>query len=162
MPTSVATAMAARAFRTLYAPTSGTSNSPNGEPPRRTLNRVVAPAEAITRSLVSEVSRDAADEHARIDATVRQQPSGQRRRRRLAMRAGNHDGTRAPEKVFTDRFRQRAVQNLTIQHFFELGISARDRVADDDQIEIAGDVLGIVADQNGDTLGGEEIAHPPI
>ena len=75
-------------------------------------------------------------------AAVRQQPAGQRRRRRLAVRAGDDDRARAPQKVLADRFGQRAVANLAIEHLFELGIAARDRVADDHQIEIAGDVLG--------------------
>ena len=47
-PASVATAIAASAFRTLCAPTSGDLELPNGVPWRRTLKRVVAPAGSIS------------------------------------------------------------------------------------------------------------------
>jgi hypothetical protein len=43
-------------------------------------------ADAIARSPVAKVERDAADENRRIQVAVRQQPSGQRRRRGLAVR----------------------------------------------------------------------------
>ena len=33
------------------------------------------------------------------------------------------------------------------EHLFELDVAARDRVADDHQVEIGGDVLGVVADE---------------
>ena len=100
-------------------------------------DEVAALPDPIARAVLAEVPRDAADEHARIDAAVRQQPSGQRRRRRLAVRAGDDDRARAPEEVLANRFGQRAVADLAIEHFLELGVAARDRVADDDEVEVA-------------------------
>ena len=44
----------------------------------------------------AEVLGDAADEHARVGAAMRQQPAGQRRGGRLAVRAGNDDRARRP------------------------------------------------------------------
>ena len=83
---------------------------------------------------------------------MRQHPADQRRRRRLAVRAGDDDRARAPEELLADRFRQRAVADLAVQHRLELGVAARDRVADHHQIEFAGDVLGVVAVERADAL----------
>ena len=63
-------------------------------------HELAAAADAVA---AAEVVGDAADEHARIGAAVRQQPAGQRRRRRLAVRAGDDDRARAPEEVIADR-----------------------------------------------------------
>ena len=49
--------------------------------------------------------------------------------------------------MVANRFGQRAVANLPIEHLLELGVAARDGVADDDQVEVAGDVLGAIAAQ---------------
>ena len=76
---------------------------------------------------------------------MRQQPARQRRRRGLAVRAGDDDRPRAPEEVLADRLGQRAVADLAIEHLLELGVAARDGVADDDEVEVGGDVLGAVA-----------------
>ena len=54
------------------------------------------------------------------------------------------------------------VADLAVEDLFELGIAARDRVADDHQIQIRGDVLRLVAGQDPDPFGGEEIAHRRI
>src|SRR5581483_4719306 len=56
-----------------------------------------------------EIRRDAADEHAWIGASRGQQPSGERRRRGLAVRARDDDRPRPPEKMLADRFGQREV-----------------------------------------------------
>ena len=125
-------------------------------------HEIAALTDPVARSVIAEVSRDAADEHAGIDTAMRQQPAGERRRRRLAMRAGNDDRARTPQEVFADRLGKRAVANLSIEHFFELGVPARDRVADHDEIQITTDVLGAVADEDGHTLGSEELAHRRI
>ena len=106
-----------------------------------------------------EVLGDAADEHARIGAAVRQQPAGQRRRGRLAVRAGDDDRARCPQEVVADGLGQRAVADLPIQHFLELGVAARDGIADDDEIEVGGDVLGAVALESRDALLQQEVAH---
>ena len=58
------------------------------------------------------------------------------------MRAGDDDRSRAPEKVLADGFGQRAVPDLPVEHLLELRVAARDRVADHDEVEIAGDVIG--------------------
>ena len=55
---------------------------------------------------------------------------------------------RIPQEMIANRFRQRAVAQLSIEHRLELDIPARDRVADDHQIQRAGDVLGSVALEN--------------
>jgi hypothetical protein len=92
-------------------------------------------------------------------AAVGQHPAGQRRRRRFAVRAGDHDRACAPEKVLADGLGQRAVSNFSIEDLFELGVAARDRVADDDEIEVRRDVLGAIAREGRDAFGGEEVAH---
>ena len=96
-------------------------------------DELAAAADAVA---AAEIVGDAADEHARIGAAVRQQPAGQRRGRRLAVRAGDDDGARAPEEVIADRLGQRAIADLPVEHFLELGVAARDGVADDDEVEI--------------------------
>ena len=112
-------------------------------------HELAAAADAIA---ALEVLGDAADEHARIGAAVRQQPPGQRRRRRLAVRAGDDDRPRAPEEMVADRLGQRAVADLPVEHFLELGVAARDGVADDHQVDVGGDVRGVVALERGDAL----------
>ena len=47
--------------------------------------------------------------------------------------------------MIADRLGQRAVADLAVEHFLELRVAARDRIADDDEIEIGGDVLRAVA-----------------
>ena len=59
-----------------------------------------------------EVFGDTADEHAGIGAAVSQEPSGQRRRRGLAVSTRYDDRPRSPQKMIADGFRQRAVANL--------------------------------------------------
>ena len=125
-------------------------------------DEVAAAADAVARSAVTEVERDAADEHRRIDAAVRQQPAGQRRRRGLAVRAGEDDRARAPQEVIADRFRQRAVADLPLEHRLELRVAARDGIADDHQVDVVGDVLGGVAGGDGNALTGEKVAHRRI
>ena len=94
----------------------------------------LALADAIARAVVAEVPRDAADEHRRIRAGRGQQPPGQRRRRGLAVRAGDHDRVRVPQPLIANRFRQRRVANAAVEHGLELRVAARDGVADHDQI----------------------------
>ena len=85
-------------------------------------DEVAARADAVARALRSEIERDAADQHRRIEAAMRQQPPGQRRGRRLAVRAGEDDRSRAPEKLIANGFRQRAVADLPLEHRLELGL----------------------------------------
>jgi hypothetical protein len=116
-------------------------------------------AEPIARPLVAEVSDDAADQHARIGPAVRQQPAGQRGRRGLAVRAGNHDRARAPEKVLADGFGQRAVADLPVEHFLELRVASRDGIAHHDEIQLRADVFRPVAGERRNPFSGQKIAH---
>src|SRR5215203_5050130 len=59
-------------------------------------------------------------------------------------------------------FRQRAVPHLPLEYRLELGVAPRDGVADDDQIDLAGDVVGAVPAQRADVLSGEKRAHGRI
>src|SRR4051812_49991336 len=116
-------------------------------------------ADPIAGSLLTKVARDAADQHAGIGAAVRQQPARQRRRGRLPVRAGENNRTGAPEKMFADRLGQRAIADLSVQRLLELSVAARNRVADDDQVEITGDVLRLISDERANPFRGEEVAH---
>ena len=75
------------------------------------------------------------------------------------MGASDDDRARAPQKVLANRFGQRAEANLAIEHLFELGVAARDCVADNHQVEIAGDMVGLISCERPDSLGGQEVAH---
>ena len=75
------------------------------------------------------------------------------------MRAGNDDRARAPEKVIADGLGQRAVPDLPVQHFLELGVAAGDRVADDDKIQVGADVLRLESLEGRDLLFRQEVAH---
>jgi hypothetical protein len=122
-------------------------------------DEVAAGTHPVAGALGAEVERDAADEDRRVELAVRQQPSGQRRGRRLAMRAGEDDRSRSPEELLADRLRERAIANLPLQHAFQLGVAARDGVADDHQVDVAGDVLRRIAGHRADPLAGEKVAH---
>ena len=61
-------------------------------------DEVAALPDPVAGAVLAEIARDAADEHARIDAAVRQQPAGQRRRGRLAVRAGDARSTARPRE----------------------------------------------------------------
>ncbi|HEY6001087.1 MAG TPA: hypothetical protein VI078_17520, partial [bacterium] len=124
------------------------------------LDHEVAPAADPVAAL--EVLGDPADEHIRIRAAVRQQPPGQRGRRGLSVRAGDDDGARGPEKMIAHGFGQRAVPDLPVEDFFELHVAARDRIADDDEVEVARNVRGVVSLERGDALLDEKVAHGRI
>src|SRR5207253_161781 len=98
--------------------------------------------DAVARTGLTEVQRDSPDEHGRIETPVREQPSSQRCRRGLSMRPGHDDRSGAPEKLLANDLRQRAVPDLPFEHFFEFRIPSRDRVTNDDEVEIGGDVVG--------------------
>src|SRR5262249_2146190 len=98
-------------------------------------------SDTVARAGIAEVARDATNEHAGIDATVRQQPARQRGRRCLAVRTGDDDRARTPQEVLTNGFRKRAVADLSIEDFLELGIAARDRIADDYELYFGRDVF---------------------
>ena len=117
------------------------------------MHEVAAAAEPIA---AVEVRGDAADQHARIAPAGRQQPADQRRRRGLAVRAGDHHRSRRPQELLAHELRQRAVADLPVEHRFQFGIAARDRVADDDQVDVGGDVLGAGSRRARDALARAE------
>ena len=69
-------------------------------------DEVASLAHPVARSAFAEVQGDTPDEHAWIGARLREQPSSQRGRRRLAVRAGNDDRAGAPQKMLANGFRQ--------------------------------------------------------
>ena len=119
-------------------------------------DELASAAEAIARSVLAEVPRDAADEDAGVDAAVRQHPAGERGGGGLAVRARDDDRARAPQEMIANRFGQRAVPDLAVEDFLELRVAARDGVADDDEIDVARDVLGAIAAQHGDAFAREK------
>src|SRR5262244_832901 len=50
------------------------------------------------------------------------------------MCAGDDKRSVAGKKEFLERFRERAVRNLVVEHVFDLGIPTREGVADDDKV----------------------------
>src|SRR5438128_883728 len=62
-------------------------------------DELASAAEAVARTAVAEVRRDAADEHARINAAMGQQPARNGAGGGLAVRAGNNNRSRAPEEM---------------------------------------------------------------
>src|SRR5205085_1900349 len=97
-------------------------------------HEIAAMAHAIAGSALAQVAGDAADEHARVEPAVRQQPAGERRGRRLAMSAGDDNRSGAPQEMFPDCFGQRAVADLAIGDLLQIRGAGRDRVASADEI----------------------------
>ena len=84
--------------------------------------------------------------------SVRQQPGGQRGRGRFPVGPRNHDRARPPQKLLPNRLRKRHVADLSIEHFFDLGVAARDRVAHHDKIDVGNDVFSAVAAERRESL----------
>ena len=116
-------------------------------------------AQPVARPLLTEVQGDAADEHRWIVLRVCEQPAGERGGRRLAVRPGDDNRARAPEELLAYRLRQRAMPDLATEHLLELRVASRDGVADHDQGEVRGDVLGLVADEHGNRFPLEKRVH---
>ena len=106
-----------------------------------------------------EIVRDAADEIARVQAVVLEDPGEQRGRRRFAMRARDHERAFAADEVFAQQFRQRAMAQLVIQHVFRLRIAARDGVADHDEVRLVRQVGLGIAIHHRQFLRGQERSH---
>ena len=113
----------------------------------------------IARAVLAEVARHPANEHARIEVAAGVHPAGQRGRRRLAVRAGDHNRLRTPEELLPNELGKRAVPNFSIQHFLELGVSARDGVAHDHRSEVGGDVIGTITGKYGNAFRRQKVAH---
>ena len=92
-----------------------------------------------TRAL-AKVVRDASDEEARVEAVMLEQPCEQRRGGRLAMRAGDDERAFAAQELVLEQLRQRAVVELLPERELGLGVTARDGVADDDQVRFVREV----------------------
>ena len=80
-------------------------------------------ADPIAGAITSEVPGDPADQHSRIIAGGGEQPAGERGRGRLAMRAGNHDRIRIPQKLLANGFGQRRVPQPAIEHRFKFSVA---------------------------------------
>src|SRR5437762_7807932 len=52
--------------------------------------------------------------------------------------------------------------DFPVEDFFELRIPARERVPDNDKVDVAGDVFGFVAALDANAFRGEEVAHRRI
>src|SRR5262245_60290020 len=78
------------------------------------------------------------------------------------MRPGDDDRARAPQEVIAHRLGQRTVPDLAVEDLLELRIAARNRVADDHEIQVGRDVLRPVALECRDLLLRQEIAHRGI
>ena len=75
------------------------------------------------------------------------------------MGSGDHNGARLPEELVANHFRQRREADLAIEHFLQLGVTARDGIADDDELDVRGDALGAVPLECLDAFPRQEIAH---
>src|SRR5690242_10926891 len=113
--------VSSREVRSASAPPSAHAPTP---PAAATPPSAPAWAPAADAVTAAEVIGDAADEHARVGAAVRQQPPGQRRCGRLAVRPRDDDRARSPQEVIADRLAQRAEADLAIEDFLELGVAA--------------------------------------
>src|SRR4029434_7657483 len=103
-------------------------------------DEVASLADAVARSLRSEVERNPNDQHRWSEAALRQQPSCQRCRGRLAVRAGQDDRSGPPQEVVANRFRQRAITQLALENRLELRVTTRDGIAHHCEVDICGDV----------------------
>ena len=117
----------------------------------------------VARSLLAEVPRDAADQHARIDAAVRQQPSGQRRRGRLPVRAGDRRSTARPRGNARGSPRAASSSGSCGRALPRApGCRARSRCRRRRDRGRAVMCSGLVAGERRDALGGEKVAHRRI
>jgi hypothetical protein len=88
-----------------------------------------------------------------------EQPGQKRRDRRLAV--GAADGRHAPpgEEVLAQELRQRAVREPAVEQRLDLGVAAREGVADDRQVGRRLEVLRAVAFDDRESLSAQEVAH---
>jgi hypothetical protein len=125
-------------------------------------HKVPASPHSIARAVLAEVERDSANEQRRIEPAAREQPCGQRCRGGFAVRAGEHDRARTPEKVVANGLWQRAIAGFSFQHCFELGVAPRNRIPHYDDVDVRCDVLCRVAAERSDSLFDQKIAHRRI
>src|SRR5581483_11076190 len=64
--------------------------------------------------------------------------------------------------MIANRFGQRAETDLAVEDLFELRVAARYRIADDDEVDVGGDVFGTVPDERAYPFRRQEVAHRRI
>ena len=111
---------------------------------------------------LAEIIRNAADQVARVEAVVLENPRQQRGRRGLAVGAGDDQRTLAANEELLEQFRQRAVGQLVVQHVLGFRVAARDGVADDDEVGLVRQVLLGVAGDHLDLAVRQERGHGRI
>ena len=92
-----------------------------------------------------EIARYAADQNSRLHPRIFQQPGEDARRRRLAMRTCDGHGPAIGEQVAREPLGPRGVRDAAVEQRFDERIAATHDVADDDDIRIQLQLLGVVA-----------------
>ena len=90
---------------------------------------------------------------------VLEDPGEQRGRGRLAVRAGDDEVVRLAQEIGLQRLGQREVKALGLERRLQLRVAALDRVADDEDHVLRGQVLRLVAGLDRDALFLEEGRH---
>ena len=111
---------------------------------------------------LAEVVRDAADQEARVQPVVLEDPGQQRSGGGLAVRAGDDQRALAANEEVLQQLRQRAIAQLVVQHVLRLRVAARNGVADDDQVGLVREVLLRVARDDLDLPVRQEGGHGRI
>src|SRR6202045_725872 len=94
-------------------------------------NELFPAAKPIT---LAKVFRHASYEKIRPLACRVENPSQHRRRSGFSMSAADDNGMSPGEKDFLQNLRHRAIGNLSVRHFLQPGISARDDISDDHEV----------------------------
>jgi len=107
----------------------------------------------------AEIFRDAAYEKGRLLARGLKNPREHRSSRRLAVRAGHHDGLACPQKQIGQRFRQRAKKNALVQHVLQFHVASGDGIAHHHPIRARLEVGFSVRLGHGNGRGGQKVGH---
>jgi hypothetical protein len=110
----------------------------------------------------AEVLRHAADEKARVQPGVLQNPRQQRRRGGLAVRAGHRQHVPAAQHLLAEPLRAGRVGQVVREDVFDERVAARERIADHAQVGRACELRGVVAFLPGDAGLIELLAHRRI
>src|ERR1035438_1086736 len=111
---------------------------------------------------LAEIVWDAADEVARVQAVVLEDPREERSGGRLAVRAGDDQRAFAADEEVLQQFWQRAVSQLVVQYILGFRVAAGDGVADDDEVGFAREVLLRITRDDLDLTVGQEGGHGRI
>ena len=84
----------------------------------------------------AEVFRDAADQKRRLQSSSLKDPRQHRRRSRLAVGSCHHQHFFSQQKLIVQNLRQRGERDALIEHIFQFGVAARNRIAHDHQIRL--------------------------